>query len=92
MVSGPLFDLDTLAQEAEQFLAGAGELSQNLATWLGQFHPLSVAIASGVAAAAITAVHRRTKQNSRGPALKSWTESAFGYQPELGGPWLGLEY
>jgi hypothetical protein len=86
-----LFDLEKLAQEADRLFAGVEQMGQDLATILDGVHPLSRAIAVGVAATAITAAHRRFKQKSRGVARERWADGAFACYPGLGGPWLGLE-
>jgi hypothetical protein len=84
-------DLDKLAQEADRLFAGVDQFGRDLATLLDGVHPLSRAIAVGVAATAITAAHRRLKQKSRGLARERWADGAFACYPGLGGPWLGLE-
>jgi hypothetical protein len=78
-----LLDLESLTQEAERLVAGVEQAGQDLAGLLGRMHPLQSAIAVGVAATAISAAHRRLKQNPRGVA--------FACQPSLGGPLIWPE-
>lgn len=89
LIGGSLpIDLAALAQEAENFLARAGQqVSQDLAGLLARIDPLSTAIAIGVAAMAIAMAHRRLQQGQRGLALEGWAGRTFGCYPGLGGTW-----
>src|SRR5579871_168251 len=84
-------DVASLTDDFNQFFDKLEQVLNDPESLLSRFHPLSEAIAVGVAATAITAVHRRLKQNSRGRALQGWAGKAFDGYPGLGGPWVMAE-
>jgi hypothetical protein len=86
-----LFDLDSLAQEAQKFFAQIEQMGQDLAGLLGRTNLLSGLVAIGLAASAIEVARRRKQRAAHGIVLQTCAEPTFTSYPGLGGTWTWEE-
>jgi hypothetical protein len=82
LLGSPLpFDLDSLAQEAQQFFEQVDQLSQDLASLLARMNVSPWAVGAAVAVTAIAVARRRLQRAQRGVVLDG---CAFGCSSGLG--------
>jgi hypothetical protein len=86
-----LFDLDSLAQEAQKFLGQIEQMGDDLAGMLGRTNLLSGLVAIGVAVSALQVARRRKQRAAHGIVLQGGTEKTFTCYPEVGGTWTWEE-
>jgi hypothetical protein len=92
LLGSPLvFDVDSLAQEAQQFFAQVDQLSQELASSLARMNLSSWSFAVAVAATAVAVAHRQGQQTRRRATRQNGADTAFVCYPGLGGSWTWQE-
>jgi hypothetical protein len=92
LLGSPLvFDVDSLAQEAQQFFAQIDQLGQELASSLARMNLSSWSFAVAVAATAIVVARRQAQQTRRGSTRQNGADTAFACYPGLGGSWTWQE-
>jgi hypothetical protein len=86
-----LFDLDSLAQEAQEFFTQIEQMGQDLAGLLGRSKLIAGLVAISLAASAIEVARRRNKRAAHGIVLQGCTGTTFTCYPNLGGTWTWEE-